>query len=1405
MKRKKKAFQRIVASLVLLLCSACGTSKETMRVPGKYLLSGNLSEETDASGFAYYINDDEAYVARGSNTSLTPSIPSSVTIGGSTYQVTGVYHNGFAGSNITSITLPLSITTIDYQAFAGSSLTVAVIPCNVSAIGNGAYMNCFDLSAVQFKNDESNDSINIAVCGVGGSSSGETTGSSHLEDIPDYCFFNDTSLSTVSLPRSLKRVKSCAFECCISLKKMAFLSGFTTLEKYAFESCSSLEDVYFPSSFTNASTNTSNCDPGAFYRVNPNCIVHLSSTSSTYYDYWANSTAWRRYSDAGANLTLANRENSDIGLGNDYLYRVEDGEATVFSYAPSSFPASGVVVMPNSIDGYKVGKAEATTYSSYKTQVTQMYLSNNLKSIEDNFFVGFTSLTSISTTGDGCYTPKDNAIDLSGMSRLTEIGSFLFCTNTGGANLATYMGNTFYGTIILPKSLETIGQGAFCNLKKARGIVISATTPDLSQLTSIGDYAFYNLGVSIITDSWGDDSSLSFFDLTLPSTCVDIGEHAFDTCIGLRKLVFLGAAGKSLAIKQYAFAACRSLCEIVFPKEDASVTIANQAFYKCSAGQNRGFIDIAGIQEVYFPACVTSIGNMAFGCNERACFYFEAASKPSGVHQNFNQVVYDHADGTDDNAINCREEGSYLGYREHSPVYYGVGYYDGSSSSKRRYIQTDDFGFVETAIGSGKFICARYRFQPKSLANNAKVTVTVPEYIKYKASGANAYDGEAGANSDFQVISIGDSCFSASYSRKGRYLSVVNVPHAIKRIGDNAFARSVRFYRLNSYTGNTSNTNVFPSSLKYIGRCAFILTRLQKALSIPGDVVTFDMIDPSDLATQTMPVNMAAIDNSTPKMYTTSEMEPRRYATIFGYDWFLNEVSFTSVSNPNFAVDSSMGAIYRLRKISSSGGISDDIQLLMVMGRLSFSDPYSETSEAKSTSISVANVTLGSESNPFMSGMTSIHYGAFKIATWCKGLSLDTSVDIFPKRWNSSAVLPQNLFLGPVEAKTFCNIGHANNDTGYWVACESLSFKSSSGDFLMPQAVARCCLNLTAMEIPKNLTSIANNAFDRAGYITSWTTPNNSDVPTVGGEEGGVGTFDMRNNTSLLTIGASAFWGNHGMTKLYLPPNVTSIGDKAWSNSGNAAGLLTYVDMSLSTQLTSLGTDLFNNSTALSTVILAPNLQTIGEKAFYGCQISSLTWPTGDTLTSIGKNAFYDNRIEVLEIPDSVETIADSAFQNGSATKILRLPTALSDIKANSFSNNSSLNQVYVSNARTGKNDKSLAMRDGTFGPNVKYAILPNSAKFDAMPFKTCKDLQAVFYGRKYADISSSETSKNLAKYSNGSLTAPLYYYTDSSADMTSSGALYWRYKPGSTTTVQVMSYPSYSVSAEYDFSTFLA
>ena len=562
------------------------------------------------------------------------------------------------------------------------------------------------------------------------------------------------------------------------------------------------------------------------------------------------------------------------------------------------------------------------------------------------------------------------------------------------------------------------------------------------------------------------------------------------------------------------------------------------------------------------------------------------------------------------------------------------------------------------------------------------------------------------------------------------------------------------------------------------------------------------MIDPSELAAGRIPVSFAAIDKWTPRALNSSAYQPRRYGTIFANDWYLDEVTFTTVASPNFSVDTTTKAIYRLNKIGNGGTLSSDIQLLMVMARLKSYNVDSTTKESNGSLIDSQNIIMGDTGYEFMTGMSSIHYGAFKVATWLKGLKLDTSIDLFPKYWNSSTALPQSLFCGINDFPTYCQIGGTANDKTYYINCQSLSFISSGGNFALPADIGRCCTNLTSMTFPKNLTSIPLRAFDQATGISSWITPNSSDVLTEGGEEGGSGVLDLRNNTGLVEIGRSAFYGNTVTTKLYTSPNLTTLGNMVWQN--NTA--LTYCDMGLSTSLTTLSDDLFTGSTNLDTVILPPNTVNINKNCFRYAPITSITWPTGSTLTNILSNAFEGNKIEHLIIPDSVQSISGSAFKNGTSTKIVRLPASVmtNGIVRDAFSGCTNINQVYFENPVTGATTRKN-LNDSTFGPNVKYALLADTVGVGGTPFKTCTDLRGIFYGRKLANIGANEKTTFTAK-NGGSQNATLYYYAESQSDLIDANSHYWKFKPGSTTTVQEISPTNFNtVIREYDFTTLLS
>jgi len=52
MKRKAKAAFSFITSAIFIILAGCSSSESMMKVPGRYLLNGTLSEFTDANNFA---------------------------------------------------------------------------------------------------------------------------------------------------------------------------------------------------------------------------------------------------------------------------------------------------------------------------------------------------------------------------------------------------------------------------------------------------------------------------------------------------------------------------------------------------------------------------------------------------------------------------------------------------------------------------------------------------------------------------------------------------------------------------------------------------------------------------------------------------------------------------------------------------------------------------------------------------------------------------------------------------------------------------------------------------------------------------------------------------------------------------------------------------------------------------------------------------------------------------------------------------------------------------------------------------------------------------------------------------------------------------------------------------------
>ena len=103
----------------------------------------------------------------------------------------------------------------------------------------------------------------------------------------------------------------------------------------------------------------------------------------------------------------------------------------------------------------------------------------------------------------------------------------------------------------------------------------------------------------------------------------------------------------------------------------------------------------------------------------------------------------------------------------------------------------------------------------------------------------------------------------------------------------------------------------------------------------------------------------------------------------------------------------------------------------------------------------------------------------------------------------------------------------------------------------------------------------------------------------------------------------------------------------------------------------------YNNS-SVKKVVIEYGVTSIGDFAFYGCPLTSITIP--GSVTSIGRYAFQNcSSLKSITIPDSVTSIGDSAFYSCEKLTSITIPDSVTSIGYNAFGNCSSLKTISLS------------------------------------------------------------------------------------------------------------------------------
>ena len=527
-------------------------------------------------------------------------IPSTVTRNGKTYSVTGIGWLAFRDcTELTSVTMPNTITTIESDAFEGcTSLRKVVLP-------------------------------------------------NKLETIPDDSFSGCTSLEEINLPASLKEIMYDAFENCSSLKNVTLPSGLEKIGNSAFKNCSSLESIYIPKGI------------GILYYDTFNGCTGLTSivvdVANPKYDSRGNCNAIIETSTnkivQGCNTTTIPNDIKSIdsrafqNMKSLKTIRIPSGLEIL--YAGTFSGCSGLTSIV--VEGNPKYDSRNNCNAIIETEKNELILGcKNTKIPNDVVSIGMYAFTDCS-----------EMTTLNLPASLTNIGNYAFSNCTGLKSVSfpnnlknignyAFAGCTGIDEIVFPNSLETVNSNAFSGCSGLKVInfsqckltisvnafadctgLTSITIP--SSITSILDGAFagcYNLKSIIVEEGnvnyhspnncnaiieKSTNKIIAGCNATkIPSDIKAIGNSAFQGCDSIKVLQIPNGV---TSIGYNAFSECKELISVDLP--NGIITIGSGAFGKCDK-----------LQQIVYPPSIKFLGGFPVDCPNLKDIYLYAEAIP---------------------------------------------------------------------------------------------------------------------------------------------------------------------------------------------------------------------------------------------------------------------------------------------------------------------------------------------------------------------------------------------------------------------------------------------------------------------------------------------------------------------------------------------------------------------------------------------------------------------------------------------------------------------------------------------------------------------------------------------------------------------------------------------------------
>lgn len=227
-------------------------------------------------------------------------------------------------------------------------------------------------------------------------------------------------------------------------------------------------------------------------------------------------------------------------------------------------------------------------------------------------------------------------------------------------------------------------------------------------------------------------------------------------------------------------------------------------------------------------------------------------------------------------------------------------------------------------------------------------------------------------------------------------------------------------------------------------------------------------------------------------------------------------------------------------------------------------------------------------------------------------------------------------------------------------AAETIYEASSAG---LVRAIFNDCTKLATVEVGENVKSLPDYFLPNNTLVTKINLP--TGIESVGDSafNGCTALAKISNANTLQTIGQDAFTGTPWFTEYLETDGLVYLGSVLYVYNGDMPADTT---IEVRDGTTAIANGAFDGKSNLVAVTLPDTLTTIGDSAFAGTSLTTLTIPA--SVESIGSEAFTDvETLTSVTFNEGLKTIGANAFDGCSLLNTIALPNSLTSLGNNAF------------------------------------------------------------------------------------------------------------------------------------------